>query len=317
MVINLKISEEATKFEQFTQHFNLQPEGHYVEVPAALGKGFLRYRGLPHRIQLHHFKYKITFPLEIHAQNNLEDGLYIVVINLSHRIIAKNIGGIPRKLSTGGKCGVAFHSPGYISMGSSDMEEDYELVFFSFPVFTIKSILQAHPISDFLDQGRFYMYTELSDEMERSLRQALRLEEYDNGFIADGTLLQIFGQIISSFSNREYLPSANLNLQDIERQFKVKEILLSHIFGTLPKLDTLAEMVHISTSKLKSDFKSLFGNSIYQYYLAQKMEVAKELIAKREGTISEIGHRLGYSNAAQFSSQFKKHFGTSPSQLFS
>ena len=45
------------------------------------------------------------------------------------------------------------------------------------------------------------------------------------------------------------------------------------------------------------------------------MEVAKAMVEQKEGTIAEIGYKLGYSNIAQFSAQFKKHFGQSPSQF--
>jgi len=45
------------------------------------------------------------------------------------------------------------------------------------------------------------------------------------------------------------------------------------------------------------------------------LNTAKDLISEGEGTISEIGYRLGYSNISQFSAQFKKQFGFSPSEL--
>ena len=120
---------------------------------------------------------------------------------------------------------------------------------------------------------------------------------------------------MEQFANRKSKPSHKLNLQDVEKQFKVKEVLLSHIYGNAPTLTMLAEMTHISTSKLKNDFKSVFGMPVYQYYLKKKMEIAKKLILSKSATVAEIGYQLGYSNTSQFSAQFKKHFGKNPSQL--
>ena len=104
-------------------------------------------------------------------------------------------------------------------------------------------------------------------------------------------------------------------MKDVELQLKVKEILQNHIFGIAPTIETLSKTLNISKSKLKSDFKALFGQTIYQYYLERKMKIAHNLVSNKEGTIAEIGYRLGYSNISQFSSQFKKQFGISPSQF--
>ena len=104
-------------------------------------------------------------------------------------------------------------------------------------------------------------------------------------------------------------------MDDVEKLLKVKSVLNSHIFGTSPTIDQLAQQFNMSPSQLKSKFKSLFGNTIYQYYLQSKLNTAKDLISKGEGTISDIGYRLGYSNISQFSAQFKKQFGCSPSEL--
>jgi len=106
-----------------------------------------------------------------------------------------------------------------------------------------------------------------------------------------------------------------LKTDDIEKLLKIKGVLNSHIYGTAPTINELSSQINMSPSQLKSKFKSLFGSSIYQYYLKSKLNVAEGLLKEGKGTISEIGYRLGYSNISQFSAQFKKHFGVSPSRI--
>jgi len=312
MKMTLEISSQTTQFEQMAAHLHVQPDGNCLRIPSHLGEGFLRYYALPYQIQVHHYQYRLKDKIEVEGHNSKENGLYMLNVNLSHRILHKNIGDAQQALSKGGKSGALFYSPGHHSKGSNEPGQLYEVVFFAFPKTALNALFS---INELLEQPLFCVYAELPDELGNDLKAALQPGNQQNKAWVIGKFLQVLSELIELFSHRQHLPASNLNLQDVERQLKVKEILLDHLFGNLPTIDTLASEVHVSKSKLKSDFKSLFGNSIYQYYLAKKMETAKELLTNQTGTISEIGHQLGYSNTAHFSAQFKKHFGISPSQV--
>ena len=55
------------------------------------------------------------------------------------------------------------------------------------------------------------------------------------------------------------------------------------------------------------------GTTIEKYFIAQKIERAKELIVYGELSLNEIADRLGYSSVAYLSSQFKSVTGLTPS----
>lgn len=65
-------------------------------------------------------------------------------------------------------------------------------------------------------------------------------------------------------------------------------------------------------SKLFSDVE---GITIEHYFIAQKIEKAKELLVYDELSISEIALDLSYSSVAHLSKQFKKVTGFTPSQF--
>ncbi|MFN5133966.1 MAG: helix-turn-helix domain-containing protein [Chitinophagaceae bacterium] len=68
-------------------------------------------------------------------------------------------------------------------------------------------------------------------------------------------------------------------------------------------------------SKLKSNFKQVYGTGIYEYYQKNRMRKARNMLITNNYTIKEVGLKLGYTNLSNFSLAFKKEFGVLPSQL--
>ena len=53
--------------------------------------------------------------------------------------------------------------------------------------------------------------------------------------------------------------------------------------------------------------------TIEKYFIAQKIEKAKEMLTYGELNLSEIAYQLNYSSVAHLSAQFKKVTGITPS----
>jgi AraC-like DNA-binding protein len=66
---------------------------------------------------------------------------------------------------------------------------------------------------------------------------------------------------------------------------------------------------------LSSLFSEIEGTTIEKYIIHQKIERVKELLVYDELTLSEIAFRMGYSNVAYLSNQFKKVTGLTPSHF--
>ncbi|MBC9911701.1 helix-turn-helix domain-containing protein [Chitinophaga varians] len=75
----------------------------------------------------------------------------------------------------------------------------------------------------------------------------------------------------------------------------------------------LSTDLNCAYSYLSGIFSEITGNTIQKYYIAQKIERAKELLDYDELTLSEIADRLNYSSVAYLSNQFKKVAGLAPS----
>lgn len=79
-------------------------------------------------------------------------------------------------------------------------------------------------------------------------------------------------------------------------------------------LDTVAEVVNLSTSYLSFIFKENSGLNFVDYVNQFRLKKAKELLENSSYNISQIAELSGYSSANSFSKVFKKYNGISPGQ---
>lgn len=75
----------------------------------------------------------------------------------------------------------------------------------------------------------------------------------------------------------------------------------------------LSEHLNLEYSNLSAIFSEIENQTIEKYFIAQKIEKAKEILTYGELTLSEIAYQLNYSSVAHLSSQFKKVTGLTPS----
>ena len=61
-------------------------------------------------------------------------------------------------------------------------------------------------------------------------------------------------------------------------------------------------------------FSKVEGITLERYYLLQRLEKVKELLAYQQLSLSEISYETGYSSVHHLSAQFKKLTGLTPSQ---
>lgn len=101
---------------------------------------------------------------------------------------------------------------------------------------------------------------------------------------------------------------------------QIKRLIIRRVNGELDEAtdnlsDYLSAQLHLDYPYLSTLFSSVEGTTIEKYYIAQKIEKAKELLVYGELSLSEIAYRLGYSSVQHLSNQFKKVTGLTPSHF--
>ena len=126
--------------------------------------------------------------------------------------------------------------------------------------------------------------------------------------------MELFSIMTASFKSLKNKDSLHgLHPEDFNRLQRVKGELLSD-FEQKTSITDLAKRHGVSISKLKRDFKSLFGMSVYKFYNHSRMDEAYRRLNSGQFTVTEVGYDLGYSNLSKFSEMFKRIKGISPRQ---
>lgn len=87
---------------------------------------------------------------------------------------------------------------------------------------------------------------------------------------------------------------------------------LHHNLHKVVSVDELAAIAHMSTSGFRKTFREVMHLPPLQYAKALKLDRAHTLL-KEGKNASEAGYLVGYNSPAQFSREYKRHFGVSPS----
>jgi len=104
---------------------------------------------------------------------------------------------------------------------------------------------------------------------------------------------------------------------DIEQLHFVREKIISDLTKH-HSIDELSYLSHMNRTKLQAGFKELFGVTIHDFIVEQRMNLAYKLLTESYAhywNISEIAGKVGYQRSNHFSAAFKKRFGLSPSSF--
>lgn len=93
----------------------------------------------------------------------------------------------------------------------------------------------------------------------------------------------------------------------------VRRYIDEHLQEELSR-ESLAEMVYLNADYLARVFKKEVGDSIGNYIMNQRMNIAKELLEKTDQPINAIAIRVGYDNFSYFSKVFKTETSYTPKE---
>ena len=106
---------------------------------------------------------------------------------------------------------------------------------------------------------------------------------------------------------------AQIGLQDSSTHKVSKAInWLKKNFNQTIKMEEIANIAGMSLSPFYTHFKKLTLMSPLQYQKTLRLEEARNIIASRMMDVSCTSTHVGYSSVSQFSREYRRHFGHSP-----
>lgn len=107
-----------------------------------------------------------------------------------------------------------------------------------------------------------------------------------------------------SFLSSDYKLNCLLNAKSI----------IENNFIDPPTIKSLSKKIGMNTNELKVGFKYLFGNTIRQFVITQRLLYAQQLILNTKLPLGTITNKVGYINHGHFSKLYKKQFGLNPQE---
>ncbi|MCV9927338.1 AraC family transcriptional regulator [Flavobacterium sp. LS1R49] len=117
----------------------------------------------------------------------------------------------------------------------------------------------------------------------------------------------------NAFHDSRIPDNVSLSNLDYYNVAKAEKMILHNLHVPFVGIEHIAFDVNTSPTKLKSNFKTVFGFSLLQYHKEKNMLLAKQLLEKTDVEIQTISVITGYESASKFAAAFKKRFGKLPS----
>ena len=152
-----------------------------------------------------------------------------------------------------------------------------------------------------------------------------QIEGYETGadsYITKPFSMQVLEARINNLLNRKTRLNIDSKADSViepseaENEFitKLKEMI---IHAENYNVELLANTLSMSRSQLYRKIKTLTNQSATDFISEVRMNYACELLAAGNLNISEIAHKLGYSEQANFSRSFYRRFGVYPTHYLS
>jgi AraC-like DNA-binding protein len=125
---------------------------------------------------------------------------------------------------------------------------------------------------------------------------------------------ELICRLLMALEKRDEKRVYALSGQDIQTIYQIKEQMLERL-EVPPVINDLAKSANMSPTKLKRLFRQIFGNSIFSYYQAFRINEAARLLKSEKLSVSEVGYRLGFANLSHFSREFEKRIGVKPKKF--
>ncbi len=103
--------------------------------------------------------------------------------------------------------------------------------------------------------------------------------------------------------------------KDIEALKGVMRVLSDTRLNKFPSIEALSRTAMMSSTKLKTRFKQIYGMKLYEFYNRNRLIQAKEMLRTGSYSVKQVGVNIGFSNLSNFAKAFKKEFGVLPKEI--
>lgn len=192
---------------------------------------------------------------------------------------------------------------------------------YSFRLLIAKKLLYKHldlasPLEDAKDTICFYDHIDSRTRIALLDLKTRNFGETSFYLTVKGVALTAFGNLVERMAEKEPQPGL-LSEQDAEHVLHTQQYLMEHLRESFMGLEQLSTMAQMSATKYQKLFRKLFGESANNFFLREKLRLAKKLLQSGQyARINEVAYELGYSKPGHFASAYNKLFNVLPKADF-
>ncbi|MBV5307460.1 MAG: AraC family transcriptional regulator [Desulfobulbaceae bacterium] len=142
----------------------------------------------------------------------------------------------------------------------------------------------------------------------KCLRSEMEAQILGPGIVREILYLALFG------AQAPVLYSLAIHSGTFSQVARVLKIMQSDYAGKLD-VEQLASLAHLSVSGFHRAFKEITSDSPMQYLKKIRLTKARDLMMQESFKVNLAADKVGYESASQFSREFKRYFGQSPSEM--
>ncbi|MDB4583080.1 helix-turn-helix transcriptional regulator [Draconibacterium sp.] len=323
----MRIEFSADKPQSWLQHiaeqFGVKTDKNTINFPSHLGDGFLRHYYLSNGLTLNYLRFKFLRDVTFSRKAGNPVPFSPIMFYIHEKRMKQDVGDEVKEINSTSPNGIFWPSSQISSVWKFPVNEWISnitiVVNHQWLLKNCTGTENNNYVHKLLSSEiSFYVFEEIKPEMLHIISEIT--DGIDNGAHACASNLyleckttELLAVFLEKLIERPLNVSiSNLNSSNVEKLFQVKVSQLKNISNT-PPLKSLAKEVGFSESKLQKGFEQVFGKSIYQYALYEKMLAAKKMLKSRKNSISEVG----YSNLSHFTKAFRNQFGVNPKKYTS
>ncbi len=299
--------------QQFAHQLQLPVLNHQAQMDAPLGTGLIKAIELPGALELYHFTCTLRQPFSMHSFNPEGSPWLLININLSQVAVQKTVNNQQVNIQKYLPTGMLLYTPQTEVFSSSPVGVPLQIALVRFQ----RSLLHTYhnqQLQALNQASHALIYEDLDYASETALSKAL--DSFDHKMAAHAHLLAFLALFVDKLKLRETEAEyEKLHPDDLKGLFVSAAALRNPFAEALPTVKQLATMAGMGSTKYKSCFKQVFGVPPMQYHQKIKMEYARNQLAAKKQTPSELSYALGYSHPSKFTLAYKKQFGQLPSQV--
>lgn len=165
-----------------------------------------------------------------------------------------------------------------------------------------------------LTNPSFVVNVLMSEEMENTLKDFSNISLGSPFYLLryQTKALELIYLLFTRLSERVNETGVVVNSVDADKLYEVRSMILKDL-SAAPNILDLSKQITMSPTKMKTLFRQIFGDSIFNYFQHARLNEAARLL--KDHTVSETGYRLGFTNMSHFSRLFERYFKAKPKKF--